>query len=123
MFAYNREKTDEDRGGNAVGQLGVSADMLYTLYAWQQTALAPLRLAAVAGQHFFSASTFPFVDTRTARAIAAACELVERSTRTYPKPPFGIDTVTIRGRELPVYYDPQDPDRSVVDTGELPTRR
>lgn len=29
----------------------------------------------------------------------------------------------VRGRELPVYYDPQDPDRSVVDTGELPTRR
>ncbi len=102
MFAYNREKTVGDRDVNVVGKPGVSADMLYTLYAWQQTALAPLRLAAVAGQHFFSASTFPFVDTRTARAIAAACELVERSTRTYPKPPFGIDTVTIRGRELPV---------------------
>src|SRR5262249_36093631 len=68
----------------------------------QQTAMAPLRLAAVTGQHFFSASTFPFVETRTARAIAAACEMVERSTRAYPKPPFGIDSVTIKGRLLPV---------------------
>jgi len=83
-------------------RLGVSADMLYTLYAWQQTALAPLRLAAVAGQHFFSASTFPFVETRTARTIAAACEMVERSTRSYGKPPFGIDVVEIGGRTVPV---------------------
>jgi len=76
--------------------------MLYTLYAWQQTAMAPLRLAAVTGQHFFSASTFLFAETRTARAIAAACEMVERSTRTYGKPPFGIDTVTIKGEAVPV---------------------
>ena len=76
--------------------------MLYTLYAWQQTAMAPLRLAAVTGQHFFSASTFLFAETRTARAIAAACEMVERSTRTYGKPPFGIDAVTIKGEAVPV---------------------
>lgn len=83
-------------------KLGVSADMLYTLYAWQQTAMAPLRLAAVTGQHFFSASTFPFVDTRTARTIAAACEMVERSTRSYAKPAFGIDHVTIKGQPVSV---------------------
>ncbi len=76
--------------------------MIYTLYAWQQTAMAPLRLAAVTGQHFFSASTFPFVETRTARAIAAACEMVERSTRSYGKPSFGIDAVHINGRAAPV---------------------
>jgi len=76
--------------------------MLYTLYAWQQTAMAPIRLAAVTGQHFFSASTFLFAETRTARAIAAACEMVERSTRTYGKPPFGIDAVTIKGEAVPV---------------------
>jgi poly(3-hydroxybutyrate) depolymerase len=76
--------------------------MLYTLYAWQQTALAPLRLAAVTGQHFFSASTFLFAETRTARTIAAACEMVERSTRSYGKPPFGIDAVTIKGEAVPV---------------------
>src|SRR5687767_1608785 len=76
--------------------------MLYTLYAWQQTALAPLRLAAVTGQHFFSASTFPFVESHTARAIAAACEMVERSTRTYVKPAFGIASVKIKGEDVPV---------------------
>ena len=76
--------------------------MFYTLYAWQQTAMAPLRLAAVTGQHFFSASTFPFVETRTARAIAAACEMVERSTRSYGKPPFGIDAVPVNGHAVPV---------------------
>jgi poly(3-hydroxybutyrate) depolymerase len=76
--------------------------MLYTLYAWQQTALAPLRLAAVAGQQIFGGSSFPFGDTRTVRAMAAACEMVERSTRRYDKPPFGIGTVAVAGRELPV---------------------
>jgi poly(3-hydroxybutyrate) depolymerase len=102
MFAYkskNGRGPAEDAGED---KLGVSADMLYTLFAWQQTAMAPLRLAAVTGQHFFSASTFPFVETRTARAIAAACELVERSTRTYGKPPFGIDSVAIKGERVPV---------------------
>jgi len=76
--------------------------MLYTLYAWQQTALAPLRLAAVTGQHFFSNVGFPFADSRTARSIAAVCEMVERSTRQYGKPPFGIDAVPVGGDLLPV---------------------
>jgi len=76
--------------------------MLYTLYAWQQTALAPLRLAAVTGQHFFSNTGFPFADSRTARSIAAVCEMVERSTRQYRKPPFGIDAVPVEGALVPV---------------------
>jgi len=76
--------------------------MLYTLYAWQQTAMAPLRLAAVTGQHFFTGALFPLAQTHTARAIAAACELVERSTRQYPKPEFGIATVRVDGEQLPV---------------------
>jgi len=102
MFAYKSKNGRGPVGDAGRDKLGVSADMLYTLYAWQQTAMAPLRLAAVTGQHFFTASTFPFVETRTARAIAAACELVERSTRTYAKPPFGIDSVTIKGERVPV---------------------
>jgi len=76
--------------------------MLYTLYAWQQTALAPLRLAAVTGQHFFGNLGYPFADSRTARSIAAVCEMVERSTRQYGKPPFGIDAVPVKGELLPV---------------------
>ena len=81
---------------------GDRANMLYTLYAWQQTALAPLRLAAVTGQHFFSNPAFLFADSRTARSIAAVCEMVERSTRQYGKPPFGIDAVPVGGELLPV---------------------
>jgi poly(3-hydroxybutyrate) depolymerase len=76
--------------------------MLYTLYAWRQTAMAPLRLAAVTGQHFFSGALFPLAHTRTARAIAAACEMVERSTRSYGKPDFGIASLEVKGEARPV---------------------
>jgi len=76
--------------------------MLYTLYAWQQTAMLPWRLAAVTGQHFFGGSMFPLGQTRTVRALAATCELFERSTRQYQKPSFGIANVRVNGAEIPV---------------------
>jgi len=105
MFAYERKDAPGAGRKRRIWTTGVSAEMLYTLYAWQQTAMAPLRFAAVTGQHFFSGVGFPLANTRTARTIAAACEMVERSTRQYVKPSFGVDSVTIKGEIVPVVED------------------
>jgi poly(3-hydroxybutyrate) depolymerase len=76
--------------------------MLYTLYAWQQASMAPLRLAALAGQNFFSHPLQPLAATRYGRTMAAACEMVERSIRHYAKPGFGIEAVEIDGEPVEV---------------------
>ncbi len=76
--------------------------MLYTMFAWQQAALAPLRLAALAGHSFYSHPFQPLASTGYGRAMAAACEIIERSTRHYVKPKFGIDAVAIGGESVPV---------------------
>jgi poly(3-hydroxybutyrate) depolymerase len=79
--------------------------MLYTLYDLQLAAWEPVRQMAKAGEALFSHPYLPFSYTQSGRAAAAMCELVERGTRRYRKPEFGIDTVTIDGRELPVRED------------------
>lgn len=76
--------------------------MLYTLYDLNLAAWAPVRQFAKAGEALFSNPFLPFSYTPSGRAAAAVCELVERATRRYRKPAFGIDTVTIDGRELAV---------------------
>jgi len=76
--------------------------MLYTLYDLHLAAWEPVRQLAKAGEALFSHPCLPISYTQTGRAAAAMCEMVERGTRRYRKPDFGIDTVTIDGRELPV---------------------
>jgi len=50
---------------------------------------------ATAGRHFFSHPAVPVSQTRYGRTVAAACELFERTTRRYYKPPFGLDYTMI----------------------------
>lgn len=76
--------------------------MLYTLYDLQLAAWEPVRQMAKAGEALFNHPFLPFSYTQSGRAAAAVCEMVERGTRRYRKPDFGIETVTIDGRELPV---------------------
>lgn len=48
----------------------------------------------------------------------------EAGPRRFTSRRFWYDpTDRVAGKTLPVHYDPQDPGRSVVDTGEVPTRR
>ena len=44
----------------------------------------------------------PLKNTRLARHTVAACELLERTTRRYPKPEFGIRHTEIHGRVVRV---------------------
>ncbi len=85
--------------------------MLYHLYELTRAALGPARMAAdscgIAMRNPFN----PLSHTSVGRGTAAACELVERTTRQYKKPEFGIrSTETSRGcvavREEIVWQQP-----------------
>jgi len=75
---------------------------LYHLYDFQHAALAPLRLTAETLQQVFSHPLVPFSYTGFGRALAAGAELVERSTRRYRKPAFGLDRVRIGDTDVAV---------------------
>lgn len=76
--------------------------MLYHLYDFQSMWLAPMRLAAETVQHTFSHPMVPVAYTGFGRAIAASSEMIERSTRRYGKPRFGIASTTIAGAAVSV---------------------
>ncbi len=79
--------------------------MLYQLYNMQVAAWEPMRAFAKAGEALFSNPWLPFSHTHGGRAAAAVCELIERTTRRYRKPAFGIGRVMIEGEEVPVTED------------------
>lgn len=81
--------------------------MLYQIHEMNHAALTPMRLMVEALQQVYSNPYLPISYTRIGRAVAAGCEMVERSTRRYPKPPFGLASTVIDGqpvavREVPV---------------------
>ena len=76
--------------------------MLYQLYNMHLAAWEPMRAFAKAGEALFSNPWLPFSHTHGGRAAAAVCELVERTTRRYRKPDFGIEHVVIEGEEVAV---------------------
>jgi len=82
--------------------------MLYHLYDWHKSLLSPVRVTAETLQHIYSHPYVPFAYTQMGRAVAAGAELVERATRRYRKPDFGLDAISIDGREVAV-------DAEVVD--------
>ena len=76
--------------------------MLYHAHELQHATLAPLRLAAEAGQLLFRNPFNPLSHTGYGRAVAAACEVFEQSTRRRSKPAFGLGTMRVEGREIAV---------------------
>jgi len=76
--------------------------VLYQLYDLQLAALTPLRIAAEATQAAFQNPFFPGSYTKMGRALAAGAELIERTTRRWGKPEFGLPTTRINGREVAV---------------------
>src|SRR4051812_8847510 len=61
-----------------------------------------MRLAAEATQTAFQNPFVPASYTRMGRSVAAGAELLERLTRRFPKPPFGLRTTTIGGEIVKV---------------------
>ena len=76
--------------------------MLYHLHEIQNQIAAPFRLAAEANQMLLRHPLNPIAYTRTGRAIAAACELMDAGLRPYQKPAFGLASTVIDGNAVPV---------------------
>lgn len=76
--------------------------MFYQFYELQQAALQPVRAYADALKNICSDPNNPLANTSIARAIAASAELLERSTRRYEKPEFGITWTLVDGKEVAV---------------------
>lgn len=75
---------------------------LYALHEWRQAATAPLTMFASFSKHAYSNPASPFAHTQAGRSVAAGFELVERLTRQYAKPGFGIHETTVDGKKAKV---------------------
>src|SRR5215469_763900 len=79
--------------------------MLYEAYQAQRDAFAPIRILAQTVQGVLS-QPWPIVAHHPMmRAAAAACEMVARAGMWHERPPFGIKSVAIGNRVLPVYEE------------------
>lgn len=76
--------------------------MLYDFHEFAQNALTPFRLAAEASQHVFRNPFNPLSYTSAGRAISAACDVFEHTTRRYGKPAFGLPQTMIDGQPVEV---------------------
>lgn len=76
--------------------------MLYHMHELHHAAVAPVRLLAEAMQTLYSHPWMPLSYTQFGRAVAAGCELLERTTRRYKKPEFNLPLTTIGGKAVPV---------------------
>lgn len=76
--------------------------MLYDLYELQHAALLPLRLWAGATQAALQNPANPAANTSLGRAVAAGAELIERTTRRFGKPEFGIRSVQVDGQDVAI---------------------
>lgn len=76
--------------------------ILYPLHEARRAALEPFRLAAVATQLALRNPFFPGFGSTPERAAVAGAEILERATRVFAKPSFGIGTVDIEGHPVVV---------------------
>ncbi len=75
---------------------------LYQLYEWQQASVAPLRIFANASKQFHGNPLMPWAYTGAGRTMTAGFELLERLTKRYAKPEFGITETLIDGHKVTV---------------------
>ncbi len=74
-------------------------------YMWYETAhalLGPARAMADTTKWIYQNPVNPLGKTTFGRAVAAACELFERSTRRYGKPAFDLPTTSVNGVRVAV---------------------
>ena len=77
-------------------------DMIYNMYEFAHAAMTPTRVMANGAKFFFRNPFNPLTHTRFGRGTAAAAELIERTTRRYAKPSFGITHAIVDGRAVAV---------------------
>jgi poly(3-hydroxybutyrate) depolymerase len=76
--------------------------MLYQLHELNRALLGPATQLAYAGARIFSAPGSWLARLPGSSRIAAGYELIYRIGKDYPKPEFGIDSVTVRGVNVAV---------------------
>ncbi len=72
------------------------------MYELAHAALTPARAAADGAKFLFRNPLNPLANTSMGRGTAAAAELIERTTRRYRKPEFGIRSAEVGGRSVGV---------------------
>ncbi len=75
---------------------------LYAMHEFQHASLAPVRLMASLGKQIFSNPLNPISYTDLGKKMSAGSELLERMTRHYSKPSFGITETTANGKVVAV---------------------
>ncbi len=73
--------------------------LFYHLYEMNHAAISPVRAAADMTRLFFKNPLNPMSHTQVGRTVAASCEMLERVTRRYGKPVFGLDSTVVDGKE------------------------
>jgi len=74
----------------------------YHLYELNHAAMGPVRAAADMTRLYFQNPLNPLSHTSYGRSVAAGCEVLERMTRRYGKPEFGIKDTTVSGERVSV---------------------
>src|SRR5690606_22436844 len=80
-----------------------NAQMYYQLYELNHAMMAPWRAAADQMRIAFRNPLNPLSHTYFGRTMAAGFEVLERTTRRYGKPAFGLDTTAIEGKPVSVH--------------------
>ena len=75
---------------------------LYYLHEMQRFWVSPLRAFANANRRVHSNPMSPLSHTSFGKSLLASSELVERLTRNYTKPEFGITETEINGKKVAV---------------------
>ena len=75
---------------------------MYNSYELNRTLLSPLNRWGSAVSRLWSSPAFPLSWTRFGRAMAAGGEMLERATRSFVKPEFGLHGTAIEGRHVAV---------------------
>ena len=77
-------------------------DLAYQWYDAAHMFLTPARAATDMAKLVFDNPANPLSYTPMARAMSAACEMFERTTRRYAKPSFGISSTMVDGQRVAV---------------------
>lgn len=78
---------------------------LYNIHEMHHATMSPVHTLATANKVFFRHPYNILSYTKFGKSIAAASELVERATRRYIKPEFGIDRTSIEGKRVDVFEE------------------
>jgi poly(3-hydroxybutyrate) depolymerase len=76
--------------------------MLYHLYDFQHAAMTPLRIQAELTRTVFQSPWNPMSYTQVGRTIAATAEMIERGTRHFGRPDFGLTETVIDGKKVEI---------------------